>query len=384
MIELQQAEDIRKEPLIRKKWAFTRKRYSPFADGILVTGPNSFVGAHMLKLLSDRWQGKIYLLVRAGSEVEASGKMQQAFKTWDLGDFDQKRFDILLGDVGISQMGLKPEKIAELHKQVGFVLHLAMNPLYHLPYAHFQRLWLPELARMINFCGHRDNIKSLHYPGSYNANFFTDDTDFKQLNTNAWQSGYAGFKWVARQVLANAFGQNLNGCHYDIPLVVGSEEKGICPAHYSIWHILDLFLKTGYYIPFAFRIIPVDVLAEVVVKNLLADKAGRGKQFIRPVLKEAVTDIQFSNTVAGILGLRKTDPDSLREACNAKHRFDFMFPGNFYNMIEKVNALSDVWPENFDKDILPTAQTVFLSNLNSILSKKFKESELENNEPVNA
>jgi hypothetical protein len=275
-------------------------------------------------------------------------------------------------------LGLHIIEYQQIQKQVGFVLHLAMNPLYHLPYTHFKRLWLPELARMISFCGTNDNLKSLHYPGSYNANFFTDEEDFQKLNANAWQSGYAGFKWVARQVLSNAYEQNLNGCHYDIPLVVGAQEKGLCPAHYSIWHILDMFLKTGFYIPFAFRIIPVDVLAEVIVMNLLEDKNGKGKRFIRPILNEAVTDIQFSNTVANILGLRKTTPEILREAYHSKHRFDFMFPEEFYEMIGKVNALPVVWPDGFNKQKLPSTQMAFLSNLNRILSHKTEINEIAN------
>ena len=211
--------------------------------------------------------------------------------------------------------------------------------------------------------------KSLHYPSSYNANFFTTNDDFNRLNTNAWQSGYAGFKWVANKVLKNAFDQNLNGCLYDIPLVIGSEEKGICPAHYSIWHILDMFLKTGYFIDFEFKIIPVDILSEIIVSNLITDKNGHGEQFLRPALDEAVTDVQFSHTVASILGLEQTDCETIREACFSKRRFDFMFPPHFYSIIEKVNALPAILPKNFDRQKLPSTAMVFLSNLNRILSQ---------------
>jgi hypothetical protein len=370
-------EDIRKEPLIHKMWKFKKANPTSFSDELLVTGPNSFVGVHVIKQLKTRWSGRINLLLRASNKEEAVEKMENAFSTWKLGPFEPDKYSIYLGDVGLNLMGLRASEHLQLNKKTGFVLHMAMNPLYHLPYAHFKRLWLPELARMIIFCGFRENLKSLHYPTSYNANFFTTDNDFQHLNANAWQSGYAGFKWVASQVLSNAFKQNLNGCLYDIPLVVGSQETGLCPAHYSIWHILDMFLKTGYYIPFAFKIIPVDVLAEIIVSNLLADKEGNGTRFTRPVLDEAITDVQFSNTVANILGLRKTTPEILREAYYSKHRFDFMFPPAFYDLTRKVNDLPAVLPGNYDKQKLPSAQMVFLSNLNQILSKKLNETEIE-------
>lgn len=378
MIETMQVEDIRKEPLITKKWGFRKANPSGFANDILVTGPNSFVGVHVVKLLQKKWPGEIHLLLRAGTIQEAVDKMEQAFQTWELGDFNPVNTTIHLGDVSLNNMGLQSGEYQQIKKQTGFVLHLAMNPLYHLPYAHFKRLWLPELARIISFCGTPESYKSLHYPGSYNANFFTTEEDFLKLNANAWQSGYAGFKFVTAQALSNAFEQNLNGCLYDIPLVVGSQEKGLCPAHYSIWHILDMFLKTGYYIPFAFRIIPVDVLANLIVLNLLADKKGEGTHFTRPALNEAVTDIQFSNTVANILGLKKTTPEVLREACYSKRKFDFMFPPEFNEMIKKVNDLPAVWPDDFDKQKLPSTQMVFLSNLNRILSQKTEINEIAN------
>jgi len=378
MQDVQQVEDIRKESLIRKRWGFTQSKPSTYPDDILITGANSFVGVHVVNKLQNEWQGYIHLLLRAGSRNEAINKMRNAFTTWHLGKFDDQKFIIHLGDVSQNMMGLKASEYSALKRDIGFVLHLAMNPLYHLPYAHFKRLWLPELSHMIMFCGDKKLPKSLHYPSSYNANFFDTDDDFNRLNTNAWQSGYAGFKWVANKVLENAFSQNLKGCLYDIPLVVGSEEKGICPAHYSIWHILDMFLKTGYFIDFEFKIVPVDILSEIIVTNILADKQNGGAQFLRPALYESVNHIQFSNTVANILGLKHTEPEILREVCHSKRRFDFMFPPEFYTMIEKVNKLPSVLPEKFNNQNFPSTPMVFLSNLNNILSQKPELSDLAN------
>lgn len=365
-----QVEDLREESLIKKKWDFVRSNPSSFEKGILITGPNSFLGAHLVKILGDKWPGKIHLLIRSDSISKATEKMDIAFKSWDLGKFNLTNISIHLGDVNINRMGLKPANYDQIRKDTGFVLHMAMNPLYHLPYSYFKGLWLPELSRMINFCGDNNYPKSLHYPSSYNANFFTEEIDFQYLNTNAWQSGYAGFKWVANEIIGNALKQNLNGCLYDIPLVVGSEEKGICPSHYSIWHILDMFLKTGCFIDFKFKIIPIDLLAEIIALNLLNDQRDKGQHFLRPVLSEAVTDVQFSNTVAKIFGLRHTTPEKLREKCPSKHRFDFMFPLNFYSIMKKVNSLPSIWPKEFDKRSLPSTPMVFLSNLNRKLSKK--------------
>lgn len=381
MKQVQQVADIRQEPIIHKKWSFKKIQASTLPDGILVTGPNSFVGVHIVSLLLEKWKGKIFLLVRARNTTEAVKKMQDAFHKWQLGSFDATKTEIYLGDVCSDMMGLKSIDYKTLQEQTGFVLHLAMNPMYNLPYAHFKRLWIPELIHMITFCGDKKHPKSLHYPSSFNADFFTTNEDFVRLNSNAWLSGYAGFKWVANKTIENAFAQHLNGCLYDIPLVLGSVEKGLCPRQYSIWYILDMFLKAKCYIPFQFKILPVDVLAELMVDNLLADQMDQGMRFLRPVLDQPVSEAYFGNMAAALLGLHETEQRIMREKCHNKERFDFVFPSDFYSLLEKVNKLPAVFPENYDTASFPSTLMVFLSNLNKILSQKPELNELANSQP---
>jgi len=365
-------EDIRRETILRKKWNSDNRKPISYPEGILVTGPNSFIGTHVIKALQKHWDGPLHILVRSTSEKEAILKMQQAYQNWHLGTFEADKVTLHLGDVSMSRMGLPARDYNLLQEQAGTVIHLAMTPLYHLPYHHFQRMWVPELDRMISFCCDAKFPKRLHYASSFNANFFETDEDFKAVNTNAWQSGYAGFKWVADKALKNAFRQGLQGCIYDIPLVLGSEKNGVCPIHYSIWMILDTFLKTGYYFKFGFRIIPVDVLADVMVYNILKGLEEKGDEFIRPLLREPVTDELFSRMVASILGLKEGSLGTVREACQNKLRFDFMMPDNFYDMLEKVNNLPAIFPEGYESDKLPLTPLVFMSNLNQILSMKEK------------
>jgi hypothetical protein len=364
-----QPEDIRKEPLIAKKWDFNSVPASNLAEGLLITGPSSYIGSHIVAILQETWAGQISLLLRASSRKEACQKMEEAFVKWQLGKFNEEKFEILTGDVCANSLGLSQRIYKRLNEETGRVVHLAMTPMYHLPFQHFKRVWIPELEKMISFCGTQGAPKSLHYASSFNANFFTGEKDFEAVNTNAWQSGYAGFKWVANKALNNAFDQNLNGCIYDIPLVLGSERKGICPRHYSIWLILDIFLKTKRFFKFEFPIIPVDVLAEIIVFNLLREVANEGKSFVRPVLREPVTDQLFSQMVASILGLKEGGLKEIRDLCQNKLRFDFMVPPNFYELLEKVHGLGPVLPDGYDPAQTPSTPLVFMSNLNHILAR---------------
>jgi nucleoside-diphosphate-sugar epimerase len=365
-----QNNSIRKEPLITRKWNFSENNTTTTSDGILITGANSFLGVHIIKLLQNQWPGKIYLLLRGKNHNEAISKLDSAFASWNLGNFHlSEKIKIVTGEVCQPKMGLTNNNYKKLKKDTGFVLHLAMLPLYHLPYSRYQKLWLPELEQMIQFCGSdAENPKSLHYPSSYNANFFTSAKDFEYLNTNAWQSGYAGFKWVANHVLRNAFHQGLNGCIYDIPLVVGSAKEGLCPDNYSIWHILDLFLQTRTFIPYKFNIIPIDVLAEIMVCNLLSDLNGNGENFIRPALKASTNHLDFADIASGTLGLELSTREKMYKASISKRKINFLIPEHFNDLLEKVGALPPVIPTSVCPEHLPNSSLVFLSNLNQRLS----------------
>jgi len=361
--------DIRNEPLLSKKWVFPTFTPSAYNKGLLITGANSFIGTHIVNGLQQQPVEKVHLLLRATTEQEAVQKMRYAFKKWELGFFNAEKFSIHLGDVTQNRMGLKNNEYTLLKKEVGFVLHLALNSMHNLPYTHFQRLWLPELERMITFCSDEQFPKSLHYLSSYHADIFSEERDFKQINTNIWQSGYAGFKWVASKTLHNAIALGLRGCLYDIPMVLGSYEKGVCPAHYAIWQLINLFLKTKMYINFGFKIIPVDVLSEVIVTNILSDIINKGDKYLRPVLNDGVTHNQLDNMVANILGLQHVSPEVLSAAYHDKQKFNFIVPNDFHSLFEKVNVLRAIWPESFMKQNLPSASTIFMINLNRILSR---------------
>lgn len=360
--------DIRNETLIHKKWHFGVAGMDKYAPGLLITGANSFIGVHLACFLRKNYPGDIFLLLRAPSNHDAAIKMQNACDTWEIEGFDHTRFRFFTGDVTLNMMGLNPDDFQYLKKHTGRVIHLAMTPLYHLPYSHFKRLWLPELERMIEFCGDHRYPKSLHYASAFNTNFFQCDDDFGNLDNNAFHSGYSGFKWVAAKSVGNAIGQGLRGCVYDIPMVLGTEKAGLCPAHYSIWSIFEIFLKTGLFFPFSFRFIPADTLAEVFLANLLNEASGNGARFLRPMLRECVTSELFSRTVAGMLQLREAGLDEVREKFPVKARFDFLAPPGIHKLIEYDNSFPELFPEGFNTAKLPSVALVFLSNLNRIMT----------------
>jgi hypothetical protein len=114
----------------------------------------------------------------------------------------------------------------------------------------------------------------------------------------------------------------------------------------------------------------VDTLAKIIVHNVLQVNQDKPEHFVRPILDEPVTDLLFERTASNLLGLHKADLETVRNACTNKLRFGFMMPGNFYELLEKVNPLPAVFPEGYDTTALPTTPMIFISNLNRIMSVK--------------
>jgi len=361
-------EDIRKEPLIRKKWSFKSKDITHYPDGILVTGANSFIGAHVVREAQKLLDGPVHLLLRASSEIEAVSKMKQAFAKWQLGPFPESRAMIHLGDTLQPRMGLQTTEHHQLKRDVGQIIHLAITPIYQLPYHHFKRVWVPELDRMFAFCDDRDYPKSLHYLSSIYTNLFTTNDDFKAMNSNAWLSGNTGFKWIAGKAIENAFSQGLRGSLYDIPQVMGSEEIGLCSWYNPTMRLLEIFFKTAMYCRFSFPIFPVDVLARLIIFNIREERKGNGSSFIRPMLEEPLNEQVFAKVTTGILDIRETGVEELRKILNKKMRIDLLLPPDFNDLLEKIRKLPSLSPEEFTPGRLPSTSAVFMSNLSRILS----------------
>lgn len=381
MLSLYDIENIKNHKLLSRRWNTSKKNNSSLAGGILVTGANSFLGTHILNELMQTRKGKIFALIRANSNTEATRKLKKSFQLWIKDDFQLNELEVLHGDTGTNMFGLDLKTFETLKNETACVIHLAMNPISFLPFEHYKRFWIPELSRMISFCADKQFPKSLHYPSCLNVNYFNDVNGLTMTNTNLWQSGLAAFKWFAEKAIRNAFSQGLHGTIYEIPMIFGSEANGVCPRNYAFWKIFDLFIRANSYTDFSFRIIPVDVLAKVMAANITIDKEHHAAAFLRPVLKENLDNELLGKTVSEILGMKYRNAGEFRNLIEDKESFDFLFPPDFLTMQEKVNKLESIFPESFDKSQLPSTAMIMLSNINKMLKiNKNKIFQFDNNQ----
>lgn len=367
--------DVRLEPLLHHGWTFPSHAHGSRKTDLLLTGPNAFIGVFVLKELLDQWPGEIHCLLRADSREHAMERIQEAASRWKLAPLELDAVHFHLGHCTLPSWGLPPDEVEELYSGIGTVLHFALTARYDIPYAYYQRTWLPELVRMIDFCADPDNPKSLHYPGSYNSHFLVEPSDFERLDTTAWHSGYTGFKWVTEIILRRAFSGNLPGSYYDIPLVFGTLESGISPPQYSARHIVDIFLDAGVGIEFEFRIMTVDILAKIITCNVLQDLNGRALNYIRPVFREAISYPDFAGCVKGRYTTRIGTWQDLIQATENTVKTTFLLPRDFTRIIKQAHDLPPILPPGMDTHGFPNAIEAFKKNLMTWLMQREEKSQ---------
>ena len=88
-----------------------------------VTGATGFIGRRLVERLLDTRQGKVYVLVRAGS----TGRLDDLIERWKAvaGASAGKRVQPVIGDVRTPLLGVETEQVAELRGKVEHFFHLA-------------------------------------------------------------------------------------------------------------------------------------------------------------------------------------------------------------------------------------------------------------------
>jgi thioester reductase-like protein len=88
-----------------------------------VTGATGFIGRRLVERLLDTRQGKVYVLVRAGS----TGRLDDLIERWKAvaGASAGKRVQPVIGDVRRPLLGVETEQVAELRGKVEHFFHLA-------------------------------------------------------------------------------------------------------------------------------------------------------------------------------------------------------------------------------------------------------------------
>lgn len=239
----------------------------------LVLGANGFVGTHLVAALT-RQPGirKVYAAVRSTPDLAGGARLQATLTRYRIHDIDLDKIVPTPADLTKRNFGLADDEYTRLLEDTDFVFSCASSTDYSRSYLELRNDWVLSLLRVLQFSVERRR-KHLTYLGSVGASFYRNPSDFRRPDS-WWYSGYCQMKWVNGALLRALFDvDDVSVTLCEAPYVLGSTAVGLDPGrHYSWWRLIDLAATAGaIWKGPGMNYIPVDVLAEVVANNALAD-----------------------------------------------------------------------------------------------------------------
>ncbi|MGU3433969.1 SDR family oxidoreductase [Actinomycetes bacterium M1A6_2h] len=239
----------------------------------LVFGANGFVGAHLVARLSvDPTITTVYAGVRASDGVSAQERFELTLLQYSISDVDRSKIQVIEAVPTLTRFGLDPDSYRFLRRSVDLVFNSASSTDYDSSYLELREDWFASLLRVVQFTL-EDRRKHLTYMGSIGAFIYTSPEDFIRPDS-WWYSGYCQMKWINGQLLRWLSRDGIASVTLcESPYVLGGTEVGKDPGRvYSWWRAIEVAVSVGaIWDGPGMNYAPVDVLADVLVHNAVAD-----------------------------------------------------------------------------------------------------------------
>jgi nucleoside-diphosphate-sugar epimerase len=329
----------------------------------LVVGGNGFVGAHVVARLSrDPRIQTVLTLVRARDESDPRERLDKTLRKYKVTSLNQEKIEVLDATSVKPRFGLPAARYRELAEDVDLVFNCASSNDYTIPYLGMRGDWVGGLLRLLQFAT-EGKRKHLTYVGSISSYLYRDPGDFRRPDS-WWYSGYTQMKWVNGTLLRWLARDHLLPVTLcDAPHVLGATDFGLDPGKtYSWWRLVEIARSIGlFWNGPGMCYVPVDILADALVVNALAD---RPLPYLLPR-----NPVPYGNDlIADLLGIRLADwPQFAAEARRqvSKVRVEAMLSANAETLIRIINEPPAVMPPGYDESWCDNRRLyeLYLSNI---------------------
>ena len=332
-------------------------------DTALVAGGNGFVGAHMVARLSrDPHIRKVLTMVRALDGRDPRERLDQTLRKYKVTNLNQEKIEVLDATSVKPRFGLPAARYRELAEDVDLVFNCASSNDYTIPYLGMRDDWVGGLLRLLQFAT-EGKRKHLTYIGSISSYLYRDPGDFRRPDS-WWYSGYTQMKWVNGTLLRWVARDNLLPVTLcPAPHVLGATDFGVDPGKtYSWWRLVEIARSIGvFWKGPGMCYVPVDVLADTLAVNALAD---RPLSYLLPR-----NPVDYDNElIADLLAIRVADWSQFAAAARqqvSKVRVEAMLSANAETLIRTINEPPAVMPPGYDESWCDNRRLyeLYLSNI---------------------
>ncbi|NJL60080.1 MAG: NAD-dependent epimerase/dehydratase family protein, partial [Desulfobacteraceae bacterium] len=257
-----------------------------------LTGATGFIGAFLLDELLRQTHADIYCLIRnCKTSAKAAQRILQNLRHYGLNDFikddvPDPRIIPVRGDLSKPLLGLSESEFDILAQEIEIIYHLGaeVNLLY--PYMAIQKANVQGTREILRLAGHL-RIKPVHYTstmGIFESSAYVGHPPIPENiilgSDDLIYGGYAQSKWVAEQLLHQAYENGIPTVIYRPGAATGHSLTGISDTDHILIVLLRYFLRHQSVpdLDMPMDMTPVDYIARAIVH--LSQKAGSwGKVF---------------------------------------------------------------------------------------------------------
>ncbi|WP_231883617.1 thioester reductase domain-containing protein, partial [Methylomonas koyamae] len=218
---------------------------------VMLTGATGFLGAFLLVELLEQTDAKVYCLVRAEDEAQATARLQTQLRRYELYDrVEWSRVIAVCGDLAIEKLGLTGERYREISATADAIFHNGALVNFVQPYGSLKPanvLGSVEVLRMAA----TERPKVIHYVStlsvfsgkpSSSAGFSEGD---EPLLNGSLAGGYAQSKWVAEAIMRSAGCRGFFVAVYRPATVAGDRRNGVWNTDDFLCRILKGCVQMG-------------------------------------------------------------------------------------------------------------------------------------------
>jgi long-chain acyl-CoA synthetase len=254
-------------------------------DGcVLITGVTGFVGMAVLARWLERSERRVYALVRATDQDQASARLRSVL---DQVTDDSERYEgramAVCADLEQPALGLRWEQTERLAREVTVIVHCAASVSFTLGLDEARRINVLGTRRVLelaDLCEQRGGLERLTYvstayvAGTYAGIFREDDFDSGQDFRNPYEQS----KFEAERAVRER-ARRLSVQIVRPSIVVGERESGWTAAFNVLYTPLKAFARGAYRVVPAdydapVDVVPVDYVADAIVE--LSRGGGEG------------------------------------------------------------------------------------------------------------
>lgn len=223
-------------------------------EKVLLTGPTSFLGAHILSELLRQTDAKILCLLRSPDEAGAWVKVLNALAGRDLSideDRARARMEIICGDLSKPSLGLTEDQFRSLGERLDCIYHngAVVNHLAgYLTMRDVNVLGSYEILKLAATGGatpvHLTSSIAVHgLPEGGNGEKVREGAPATSVEQLA--AGYGQSRWISEKIFTGGREIGVPANIYRPGIIIGNSRTGIMSAEDTIWRIVRTSIEFG-------------------------------------------------------------------------------------------------------------------------------------------